>query len=172
MTPGPCRRALLAGFTLACLAPAALADPLPAPAGPVILTIHGAIQNDNTNGQARFDLDMLRGLDAREVVTTTIWTEGVQHFTGVSLNVLLDHVGAEGTIIEARAINDYSVEIPMGDATPDGALLAYAIDDAPMSRREKGPLWIVYPYDASAEYRSEVIYARSIWQLDRIEVIR
>ena len=37
--------------------------------------------------------------------------------------------------------------------------------------RNKGPLWVVYPYDENPEYRSEVIYSRSIWQLDRIEVI-
>ncbi|MDP5360810.1 MAG: oxidoreductase, partial [Paracoccaceae bacterium] len=36
----------------------------------------------------------------------------------------------------------------------------------------KGPLWVVYPYDMSADYRSEVIYYRSIWQLDRIEVVK
>lgn len=172
MTTGPCRRALLAGFILACLAPVTLADTLPAPKGPVILTISGAIRHHNADGQARFDLDMLRALEPRDVTTTTIWTEGELQFTGVSLDVLLNHVGAEGTTIEARAINDYAVEIPVRDATPDGALLAYEIDGAPMSRREKGPLWIVYPYDASADYRSEVIYSRSIWQLDRMEILR
>lgn len=172
MTSGPCRRALLAGFALACLAPAAPADTLPAPTGPVILTVSGAIQHHNAKGLAQFDLDMLRALEAREVTTTTIWTEGELRFTGVSLDVLLDHLGAEGSTIEARAINDYAVEIPVSDATPEGALLAYEIDGAPMSRREKGPLWIVYPYDASADYRSDVIYSRSIWQLDRIEITR
>ena len=40
-----------------------------------------------------------------------------------------------------------------------------------MSIRDKGPLWVVYPYDSSADYRTEVIYSRSIWQLDRIEVV-
>ena len=39
-----------------------------------------------------------------------------------------------------------------------------------MSLRDKGPLWVIYPYDQNAAYRSEVTYSRSIWQLDRIEV--
>jgi hypothetical protein len=39
-----------------------------------------------------------------------------------------------------------------------------------MTVRDKGPLWIVYPYDAKPEYRQELIYSRSIWQLDHIEV--
>jgi hypothetical protein len=46
------------------------------------------------------------------------------------------------------------------------------MNGAEMSIRDKGPLWIVYPYDASDDFRSEVVYSRSIWQLDRIEVIR
>jgi hypothetical protein len=40
-----------------------------------------------------------------------------------------------------------------------------------MSVRDKGPLWVIYPYD-SDDYRSEVIYSRSIWQLDRLEVVQ
>ncbi|MGR3607464.1 MAG: oxidoreductase, partial [Sulfitobacter sp.] len=39
-----------------------------------------------------------------------------------------------------------------------------------MSRRGKGPLWIVYPYDNNPSYKTETIYSRSIWQMDRIAV--
>ena len=39
-----------------------------------------------------------------------------------------------------------------------------------MSVREKGPLWIVYPYDSNIAFQTETIYARSIWQLDRISI--
>jgi hypothetical protein len=41
-----------------------------------------------------------------------------------------------------------------------------------MSLREKGPLWIIYPFDSSPEYQTELTYSRSIWQLNRIEVQR
>lgn len=54
------------------------------------------------------------------------------------------------------------------DAQGHGLILAYLLDGQPMSVRDKGPLWLVYPYDASPAFRSEVIYSRSIWQLDRI----
>jgi hypothetical protein len=46
------------------------------------------------------------------------------------------------------------------------------MDDRPMSVRDKGPLWVVYPFDDVPAYQSETIYSRSIWQLDRIEVVR
>jgi hypothetical protein len=45
------------------------------------------------------------------------------------------------------------------------------MDGKTMSVRDKGPLWIIYPYDSSADYRTEVVYSRSIWQLDRIEAV-
>jgi hypothetical protein len=39
-----------------------------------------------------------------------------------------------------------------------------------MSVRDKGPLWLVYPYDSAAKYQSEVVFSRSIWQLNRLEI--
>jgi hypothetical protein len=62
------------------------------------------------------------------------------------------------------------VSIPVSDATSGGPIIAFARNGEAMSVREKGPLWIVYPYDADPAYQSETIYARSIWQLDRIRV--
>jgi len=41
-----------------------------------------------------------------------------------------------------------------------------------MSVREKGPLWVIYPYDSDAKFRTEVIYSRSIWQLDRLAIVQ
>lgn len=73
-------------------------------------------------------------------------------------------------MIDATAINDYSVEIPISDAVEGGPILAYKSDGAYMSRRDKGPIWLIYPYDQNADYRSETIYSRSIWQLDRLNV--
>jgi hypothetical protein len=39
-----------------------------------------------------------------------------------------------------------------------------------MSVREKGPIWMIFPYDSVEAFRTEQTYARSIWQLDRIAV--
>ena len=103
--------------------------------------------------------------------TSTIWSEGTHTFQGVSLKVLADRLGIDGATLRATAINDYSVDIPLTDAVEGGPIVAYKMDDATMSVRDKGPLWIVYPYDSDAAYRSEVIYSRSIWQLDRIEAL-
>lgn len=150
--------------------PADAAEPLPAPAGQVILTVSGAIAARNVGETAQFDREMLMQLASETYATNTTWTEGKQEFVGVPLHVLLDRIGATGTTVEAMAINDYAVEIPMSDAAPGRALVAYLRNGAEMSIRDKGPLWVVYPFDSSSEFRTEVIYGRSIWQLDRITV--
>ena len=117
-----------------------------------------------------FTLADLRSMPATGFETTTIWTEGPQMFEGVSLEYLLEALSvSEGTIV-ATAINDYSVEIPLGDAVASGPIIAYHNNGEEMSRRDKGPLWIVYPYDSKREYQTETIYSRSIWQLDRIKI--
>lgn len=146
------------------------AQALPAAEGPVILTVTGTIATANDGDAARFDLDMLKALPTTEIRTTTIWTDGVQNFTGVSLADLLQAVGAVGPSVSATAINDYAVEIPQEDWLEHGAMVAYLNKGEPMSVRDKGPLWIIYPYDSDKAYQSEVIYSRSIWQLDRIAV--
>ncbi|MCZ8152715.1 MAG: molybdopterin-dependent oxidoreductase [Rhodobacteraceae bacterium] len=162
------RGLLCAGTVFAALE--AAADPLPVPSGDVVLTITGSIDETNGDDVARFDLAMLQDLAATRIETTTIWTEGPQVFEGVSLIALIDALGAEGSVIAASALNDYTVEIPLSDAIPGGPILAYAQNGEPLSVRDKGPLWVVYPYDSKPEYQSEVIYARSIWQVKRMEI--
>ena len=148
------------------------AEELATPTGDVILTVSGPLETTNVDGTAQFDLEMLEALDATTFETTTIWTEGDHSFTGVSLQALAEHLGLEGETLRATAINDYAVDVPLTDAVEGGPIVAYRMDGETMSLRDKGPLWIVYPYDSDADYRTEVIYSRSIWQLDRIEVIK
>lgn len=159
---------LAVGMTMIGLA-ASAAD-LPEPKGAVILTIGGNIEVTNADGTAQFDLEMLRELGSVEFRTSTIWTDGDQVFEGVWLSTLLETLGADGVSIAATAINDYSVEIPLTDAIEGGALVAYYRNGEPMPVRDKGPLWVVYPFDDNPGYKSEVTYSRSIWQLDRMTV--
>ena len=143
---------------------------LPTPEGEVILTISGLIFCTNEGDTAAFDLEMLTRFESRTIETETIWTEGLQVFTGVPLETLLEAVGSHGQVLFASAINDYAVEFPVDDWAGSAPVVAYHANGAPMSVRSKGPLWIVYPFDEAPFFQTEVIMARSIWQLDRIEV--
>jgi len=157
----------LAGATVSSLA---AETPLASPDGQVILTVTGDIESANAGDAAVFDLAMLAQIGTQTFETETIWTEGVQRFEGVPLSALMETLGVESGTLVATAVNDYSVELPAIDENGDGPLVAFRQNGAEMSVRDKGPLWIVYPYDSDPAYKSEVIYARSIWQLDRIDV--
>lgn len=150
----------------------ASAEPLSTPKGDAVLTVTGDINVTNMDQAAVFDMEMLKALPATTFETTTIWTDGNNQFVGVPLSVLLELLGAGTGTLRATAINDYSVEMPVDAAQADAPIIAYEMDGQPMSRRQKGPLWIVYPYDSDAEYRSELVYSRSIWQLDRLEIVQ
>ncbi len=158
------RSLALAALLTVAHVPHAMAE-LAAPQGEVILTISGDISETNSPDGATFDMEMLQALPMTGFDTTTTWTVGEQRFEGVLLKDLLETVGAEGATITATALNNYSVQIPL-DAVGDNApIIAYHIDGEPFSRRDKGPLWIVFPYDAGPEYRTELVYGWSIWQL-------
>lgn len=157
-------RAILGALAAAWLAavPAARAETEP----PMLVVVD--VPRQTETAFAREDLEALRQITIR---TTTIWTDGVQEFRGVPLSEVLKAAEATGSRIVLSATNDYMVEMPMDEVTADVPLLAMSVNGAAMTRRDKGPLWVVYPYDLSTAYQSEVIYTRSVWQLERIEVL-
>ena len=78
--------------------------------------------------------------------------------------------GSVGPQLRAVALNDYRVAIPADDAQRFDVLLATQLDDQPMAVRDKGPLFIIYPFDSHATLRNPVYYSRCAWQLKAIEV--
>ncbi|MEM1343399.1 MAG: molybdopterin-dependent oxidoreductase [Pseudomonadota bacterium] len=166
------RLALLVGFLLA--APAVASD-LPVPSGRVLLTVTGAITNTNAqaagSAAAQFDRAMLEALDWRDVLTFTAWTEGERTFSGPTLASLIAAVGAESATLRATAINDYSVDIPAGDARTYDVLLAMELDGKKLRIRDKGPIWVVYPQEASEAGKNKAHGEKMIWQLRDIAFV-
>ena len=161
--------ALASATCLALTSPAALAEGFPAPTGEVLLTVSGTIAETNTaDGRLELDQAMLEALPQNTITTSTTWTEGTPKFQGVLVKDLIEAVGATGSTITLTAANDYQISIPMADVQDDAPLLSYLMNDNVMSLRDKGPVWMVYPYDADAKYRTEETYSRSIWQLTQI----
>ena len=140
------------------------------PKGPVLLTISGAIENTNVGGEAKFDREMLEALVGDTVQTSTTWTKGVKTFRGVLGRKLLKAVGAAGKHLRAHAINDYFVAIPIDDLETYNVLFATSMDGVDFTRRDKGPIWLIYPGDAHAELRNAKADSKFIWQLIRIVV--
>jgi hypothetical protein len=162
-------RAVLAGLALfSLLGTVGHAGTLAMPTGQVLLTIQGDIVAKNQGDAAAFDREMLLAMPQITFRTRTIWTDGVQEFSGVPLAAIASKVGAKGTVLRAMAVNDYAVDIPIEALEEETPIVALTMNGAAMTVRDKGPLWIVYPYDASPDYQNEVVYSRSIWQLVRL----
>jgi hypothetical protein len=114
---------------------------------------------------------MLEGLPQRSITTLTPWYYGPRKFTGPLLRDVLQAAGAKGTGLRAIALNDYKVEIPFEDALKFDVVMARLLDDKPMPVREKGPLFIIYPFDDKAELRVPQYFSRCAWQLRTIEIV-
>ena len=116
-------------------------------------------------------LETLDSLDQITFSTTTIWTEGDVQFSGVSLKALLAYLDVDGQSLEMVALNDYAVTMPVADLEDVAPILATRMNGETMSVRDKGPYWVVFPYDSDPKYSTETNYARSIWQLNRLKVV-
>ncbi len=144
---------------------------LDAPAGKVVLTVTGQITVRNTPDAAQFDMAMLEKLPQTSFRTRAPWYNEPHKFTGVRLRDLLAALGAQGrTSVSAEALNSYRATIPAEDWTDHDLLIAWHLDDAPMLVRDKGPLVLIYPFDAQARLRTAVRYGRAVWQLKALDV--
>ena len=138
--------------------------------GPVVLTLSGRLRFPNVGAAAQFDMSMLEHMAQTSFIAKTPWYVQPRKFTGPLLRDVLSAAGAQGTRLKAIALNDYAVEIPFDDATRHDVIVARLLDDKPMPVRDKGPLFIVYPFDSAVELRSQTYFNRSAWQLRTIEV--
>jgi hypothetical protein len=163
--------AVLLWAVLAAAVPAqGFAEPLPQPSGEVLLSVAGAIETTNAEGEARFDRAMLEALGMERLETSNPFEPGVHVFEGPRLSAVLDRVGARGSTVTAKALDGYEIDIPFSDAADYGVLLAMRWNGETMTVRRKGPIWIVYPVDQNPELNIESFSSRSIWQLSRLTV--
>jgi hypothetical protein len=143
----------------------------PAQAGdPAVLTIRASGAPEIV-----LTLEDLKAIDATVLETATPWTEGKQEFVGVTGRALLAALRQRGMAgdpekIIAVANNDYSIVLPVADFDQDELLIAYLRNGAALPVRDKGPLWIVFPFDSDAKYRTNTYKSYAIWGLVRLEL--
>ncbi|MGV1917707.1 molybdopterin-dependent oxidoreductase [uncultured Agrobacterium sp.] len=140
------------------------------PKGPVVLTIKGSLEHPNAGDSAQFDIEMLEALPGRKGVMETPWTEGKTEFSGPFLKAILEAAGASGATIKLMALNDYSADVPMEDVTNIDSILATRMNGQRISVRDKGPLFMIYPFDQNPSLYNEKYFSRSVWQIKSIEV--
>lgn len=139
---------------------------IPAAAQEVILTLTGAVRG----GRVEITRDDLAAMGWREMTTSTSVSDGPQVFGGVLMRELLGFAGAAGDQVTATALNDYVIDIPISDFHDYDVLAALTVNGAAMTRRDKGPVWIVYPRDDHPELADIRYDMRWVWQLTALHV--
>lgn len=135
-----------------------------------VLTVRG--RGVSGAGRTDFGMAALERLPQQRIVTETPWYAGPREFSGPLLREVLQIAGVPPQAQRARllALNDYRVEMPLEDARRHDVIVARLLDGKPMSVREKGPLFVMYPFDREPALRSTVYYSRCVWQLRTIEL--
>lgn len=157
-------------FQFAWASAAFAACSLPQPEGDIVLTVEGQVQKCNSGLEARFDLPMLEALPKTQVRTQNPWEQGIVTYEGVLFRDLLDYVQANGTSLSITALNDFRATMDVSDTRSIDVLLAYKRNGEYMPVREKGPLFVVFPFTDNPALSGEFRFAQSVWQVARITV--
>lgn len=132
---------------------------------PSILSLNGYSKQLGRQVEARLSYRDLVQLPQVTVVTQIHWTKGDVKFSGPLLRDVIASVKLSGSQLKATAANDYSVNIPFADFESHNVILALKREDKRLTLRTKGPIWVIYPWNDTAELRQGIYYSRSIWQL-------
>jgi hypothetical protein len=136
----------------------------------VVLTVSGNV-GKLTDGEKRtFTMRQLEQLPQVTFTTSTPWYPKPVTMTGPLLRSVLEAAGAKGSKLTAVALDNYKAEIPFEDAAAQQVIVARLMDGKPMAIRNRGPLFIIYPFDSSKELQTEKYYFRSAWQLSQLVV--
>lgn len=136
-------------------------------AGDVELVLSRGPGNAETLGLTAKDL---ADLPQVTVVTQNEFTNGKVTFRGplardVLERLAIDHVDT----VRFIAANDYYVDVPTSDFQKYDVILATEADGKTLSRRDKGPIWLIYPISDHPELQDPLYIKRLIWQVVRIE---
>ena len=138
----------------------------PAQADSALTLSDGAADAEELN----FTLDELSALPQTTIVTENEFTTGAVEYRGPLVRDVLEHLSLdEVEMLRFTAANDYYVDIPTSDFRRYNAILALEADGKQLSRRDKGPLWLMYPISDNPDLNDPVYVHRLIWQVVRIE---
>jgi hypothetical protein len=161
---------IIVGFMFAGEAGAADTQTPPTAEGKPILTISGKIAPPAGGTIVQLDRASFEALGMVTIETKTPWYPGPVKFEGVPLEKLMTIAGATGKIVTAVALNDYSSDIPIDDFSKYHPILAIKRNGEYMPVSDKGPLFVIYPFDSDSELQSKRFYSRAVWQVTKLVV--
>lgn len=117
-------------------------------------------------------LEDLAALPQATIVTENEFVHGMVTYRGpLAREVIAELVLHSSDTLRFTAANGYYIDIPTEELERYDVILATEADGTPLSRRDKGPIWLMYPISAHAELLDPAYVERLIWQLVDIEAL-
>ncbi len=114
----------------------------------------------------------LAALPQVEFETATPWTLGTHRYRGPTLkSVLAAQQVDSASAIDVAALNGYQQRVDLSLFAKVPLTLVRYQDDKPLTRRNKGPLWLLVPLSAHPYMDVSAIHNNMVWQVIRIEVV-
>lgn len=152
------RAALIGTLSAVALGPALAATPA--------LQLVDAGQGETLD----LSLEQLAAMPQVTLKTENEFSDGLVTYRGPLVRDVLAKLGLDKLeSVRFVAANDYFVDIPTRDFREYDAILAMEANGERLSRREKGPLWLMYPLSDFPELGDPIYLRRLIWQVVRIE---
>jgi hypothetical protein len=144
---------------------------IPAPQGAVILTVTGKIGTTNSDASIKMDLPMIESVGQVSYKVTDPFEKKDVTYQGVLMSDLLAlwQVSKDATSIHVVALDDYSVDVPIGDLTKFPVIFALREDSQYMPVSTHGPAMLVYPYN-DYQFDPAVYNNYWAWQIKSMDI--
>ena len=110
-------------------------------------------------------------LPVTSITTATNFTPKAT-FEGVSFTELLSKYSIKASSLRIYALDDYSYTLPVGELIKYHVILAYRKNGRVIPVSDLGPFAVIYPKDEHPELNKLEVNAKTVWQINRIEVIK
>ena len=149
---------------------AAWATALHAEAADAVLTLRNPAL-EGAHGEVSFSRADLEAMDWATIETGNEFITGTGTFRGPLVDQVLAMIGrADASQVRLIAANDFFSDVPIAEMAEYGAILAMELDGKPLSPRDFGPIWVMYPMDSHEELQDARYNSRLVWQLQVIEL--
>ena len=139
------------------------------PVGEVILEVGGNLAKTNVDEQAHFDRAMIEALPQEKIITSNHVIDKATTYTGPKLESLLAYLGAKGDKVKVTALDDYTSELSRADIKKFGVILATLENGKQLTLDDRGPFFVVFPFNDYKELQHDLYYNMSVWQVMLIE---
>ena len=143
-----------------------LAVPRIAAAQEAMLTV----KNTLTGAEVSLTEAELLALPQATINTENEFVDGMTAFVGPLGRDVLALVGEGGRTVVLTAVNDFFSEVPIEDFNNYEVVFAMSANGERLSRRDKGPIWVVYPRSDYDELLDPMFNERQVWQLVTVEI--